>query len=175
MVCLMTENPRLIRALEILARGNQITRISNTHYRVRSQSNPEKFYTVQHSNGRWICDCLDYAFRFSDRIDISERFATSFGLTCKHCLSVTQSLRLRAQVADETIRTAIPSASLNICRFCGSKKLISVACAGKFKGIVVWTAGNGSLSITVLSVDITVPKQSARRWICISKELASET
>lgn len=117
----MRDNPRLIRALEILARGNQITRISNTYYRVRSQSNPEKFYTVQRSKGRWICDCPDYAFRFSDRINISEKFAASFGLTCKHCLSVSQSIRLRAQVADETIRTQIPSVPIDACRFCGNK------------------------------------------------------
>jgi len=127
----MQENPRLIRALEILARGNQITRISNTYYRVRSQSNPEKFYTVQRSNGRWICDCPDYTYRFSDRIDVSEKFATSFGLTCKHCLSVSQSIRLRAQVADETIRTAIPTVSFDVCRFCGSKKLVKRGIRGR--------------------------------------------
>lgn len=128
---LMEDNPRLIRALEILARGNQITRISSTYYRVRSQSNPEKFYRVQRMGARWVCDCPDYVYRFSDRIDVSENFAQSFELTCKHCMSVRQSISLRTQVADETIRTQLPSLPLDVCRFCGSKKLVKRGIRGQ--------------------------------------------
>jgi len=98
--------------------------MSNTYYRVRSQTDPEKFYTVQRVGHRWVCDCPDYVFRFSDRIDISENLAENFNLTCKHCISVSQSIRLRAQVADETIRTTVTLPALDVCRFCGSKQLI---------------------------------------------------
>lgn len=122
----MTENPRLIRALEILARGNQITRISNSYYRVRSQSNPEQHSSVRHINGRWICGCPDFRFRFLETLN------DSFGLRgCKHSLSVAYSLKLRAQVADETIRTRVPTVALDVCRFCGSKKLIKRGIRGQ--------------------------------------------
>lgn len=117
----MKENPRLIRALEILARGNQITRISNSYYRVRSQSNLEKLYTVQHLEGRWACDCPDYTFRFADKI---AAFGADGFNSCKHCLGVMWSLRLRRQVANETMRTQVPSVPLDACRFCGSKKFV---------------------------------------------------
>ncbi|MGA2628466.1 MAG: hypothetical protein ABSF63_15560, partial [Candidatus Bathyarchaeia archaeon] len=125
---LMKDNPRLIRALEILARGNQITRISNKYYRVRSQSNPEQFYTVQQVDSRWVCDCPDFQFRFADGITGFENLG--FG-GCKHALSVRFSIRLRKQVARETVRTQIPSVPLDVCRFCGSKELIKRGIRGQ--------------------------------------------
>jgi len=124
----MKDNPRLIRALEILARGNQITRISNKYYRVRSQSNPEQFYTVQQVDSRWVCDCPDFQFRFADGITGFENLG--FG-GCKHALSVRFSIRLRKQVARETVRTQIPSVPLDVCRFCGSKELIKRGIRGQ--------------------------------------------
>ena len=133
----MRENPRLIRALEILARGNQITRLSANYYRVRSQSNPEQFYNVKHLNGRWICGCPDYTYRFVDKItniDISPNSKNSTFesfTSCKHCLSVKYSLKLRAQVADETIHITIPSVPSDVCRFCGSKKLVKRGVRGQ--------------------------------------------
>ena len=127
----MVENPRLIRALEILARGNQITRVSNSLYHVRSQSDPEKLYTVQHVNGRWICGCPDFTYRFADKIQSFDSASFESFTSCKHCLSVRYSLKLRAQVSDETIRVQIPSVPLDVCRFCGSKKLVKRGVRGK--------------------------------------------
>jgi putative transposase len=123
----MTENPRLVRALEILARGNQITRVSSTYYHVRSQSNPEVSYTVQKIEGRWICDCPDFRYRFAEGISGFE--ALGFG-GCKHALSVRFSIRLRKQVALETIHSEIPILALDACRFCGGK-LIKRGVRGK--------------------------------------------
>jgi len=128
MVCVMADNPRLVRALEILARGNQITRVSNNYYRVRSQSNPESFYTVQQADGRWICDCPDYRYRFADGISGFETLG--FG-GCKHALSVRFSLRLRKQVARETIRTEVPTVAIDACRYCGSKMLVKRGLRGQ--------------------------------------------
>jgi transposase-like protein len=127
----MAENPRLIRALDILARGNQITRLSANYYRVRSQSNPEQFYKVQHVNGRWVCGCPDYTFRFADKVTNFEGHSFESFTSCKHCLTVTYSLRLRAQVADETIHTTIPSVPYDVCRFCDSKKLVKRGVRGQ--------------------------------------------
>jgi transposase-like protein len=124
----MTDNPRLIRALEVLARGNQITRISNSYYRVQSQSNSEAFYTVQQVEGRWICDCPDFRYRFAEAVSGFETLG--FG-GCKHALSVRFSIRLRKQVARETIRTEVPTGALDACRYCGSKRLVKRGLRGE--------------------------------------------
>src|SRR5208282_1200257 len=70
----------------------------------------ERFYTVQHREGYWFCDCPDATYRHPTG--------------CKHSFAVRYSLKLRAQVSDETIRTRIPSVSLESCQYCGSTKLV---------------------------------------------------
>lgn len=124
----MADSPRLIRALEILARGNQIIRVAGNHYRVRSQSNMKAFYTVRKIEGRWICDCKDFEFRFANGIKGFE--SLGFG-GCKHALSVRFSMRLRRQVGQETIRTEVSTVALDACGFCGNPKLVKRGVRGR--------------------------------------------
>lgn len=69
---------RELRALGIVARGNQITRISSSSYRVKSQSSP-LYYAVKGVGKGWSCDCPDFL---------------KHGRGCKHTFSVQFWLRL---------------------------------------------------------------------------------
>jgi len=69
---------RQLRGMEIVARGGNIRRVSESHYLVRSQ-NGNGWYKVQWRNTRWICDCPDYEKRRE---------------ACKHVYAVTFLLKL---------------------------------------------------------------------------------
>jgi len=60
-------------ALAIVARGDQIEPVSPSQFKVRSQSRPEKTYTVQSLRDRWTCSC---------------DFFTKTSIPCIHILAV---------------------------------------------------------------------------------------
>ena len=68
---------RDLRALAIVANGNQIRRLSDARYLVDTQSRDGSYY-VAWRNGRWTCDCKD----------------SLSGRTCKHVKSITWALLL---------------------------------------------------------------------------------
>jgi hypothetical protein len=76
------ESPRELRGLEILAKGDQINRIDQDHYRVRSQTN-HGFYLVTRKVKEWSYECPDHTNRET---------------VCKHIWSVYFSLNLRQRV-----------------------------------------------------------------------------
>ena len=97
-----------LRGLAILARGNQIRRISSTHYRVRSQ-NGNRWYDVLRTEDGWRCSCPDHTYR---------------KVKCKHIYAVEFSLTLRAKILEEG--TFVPECLAPICRFCGSDEVVKV-------------------------------------------------
>jgi len=58
----MALDPREVRGLAIVARGNQIRRIDASTYKVKSQ-NGNGWYTVRKIGGRWTCTCPDFTYR----------------------------------------------------------------------------------------------------------------
>jgi len=78
-----------------------------------------------------MCDCPDYTYRFADKVATFDDSSFESFTSCKHCLSVRTSLKLRAQVADETTRTEIPTVAFDSCRFGGSKKLVKRGTRGQ--------------------------------------------
>src|SRR5437773_1781477 len=83
------ENPREIRAIEIAAKGNEIKRLNASAYRVRSQSNPDKWYLVVKDDfNEWSCECLDYVNRRT---------------VCKHVYSTRYSQNLRQRVTEQNL------------------------------------------------------------------------
>jgi len=102
------ENPRQLRGLAILARGNQIKRIDACTYRVASQSGNGS-YLVQRHGLAWKCECPDYVYR---------------GMICKHIHAVNFSLNLRQMVTSQNLGVVVPEEKPEVCPSCGSTELV---------------------------------------------------
>lgn len=100
----MTEtNPRQEKGKIIAEQGNQIRRIDETTYSVRSQTRHVN-YTVIKTNSGFVCNCPDHTFR---------------KVCCKHIHSVEFSIKLREQVREQT-KTIIAPVNVEECSFCKS-------------------------------------------------------
>jgi transposase-like protein len=73
-------NKREIKAIQLLAKGNGIKPLSRSKFLVRSESNPRRWHEVAWKNGKWCCECEDYAKR---------------KIRCKHIYAVSYFLALR--------------------------------------------------------------------------------
>ena len=103
----MTEtNPRQEKGKEIAEKGNQIRRINESTYSVRSQTSHIN-YTVVKTNSGFVCNCPDHTFR---------------KVCCKHIHSVEISITLREQVRKQNQVTISPI-SISSCQFCKSDNL----------------------------------------------------
>jgi putative transposase len=103
----MTEpNPRQEKGKEIAEKGNQIRRINESTYSVRSQTRHIN-YTVVKTNSGFVCNCPDHTFR---------------KICCKHIHSVEISITLREQVRKET-QVIISPINIQSCQFCKSDNL----------------------------------------------------
>jgi putative transposase len=108
---MITENLREQRGMAIAQSVNQINRIDETFYTVKSQSQNGE-YAVTMVDHEWICECPDNKFR---------------DVKCKHIFAVEFSKSLRAEVA---VRRIQPLENLSECIYCGSSNLMR---AGKRK------------------------------------------
>ena len=98
-------NSRELRGLAIAERPNQIIRLSDTHYRVASQT-ADGMYDVSKSRGKyWICTCPDYYHR---------------EVKCKHIWAVEFSVKLRAVVQP----TVIEPIHVEVCLYCKSPEIV---------------------------------------------------
>lgn len=95
---------RQIRAWEMLSNGNEIKRLNENAYRVKSQSG-NGFYLVARQGSDWSCECPDYANR---------------QIACKHIYAVYFSLNFREQVTSRNLNLAITSPDQEQCSNCGS-------------------------------------------------------
>jgi len=103
------ENPRELRGLEILGKGNQIRRLNSDTYRVVSQSGNGSYLVVREGSD-WSCRCPDYVYR---------------QVVCKHIYAVYFSLNLRQRVASENLGFSDVSEPSG-CKICGSEKVIKI-------------------------------------------------
>lgn len=99
-------NPRQEKGKEIVEKGNQIRRIDEYTYSVRSQTKHIN-YTVAKTNSGFICNCPDHTFR---------------KVCCKHIHSVEISIKLREQVRAQNKVTITP-VNIQSCKFCKSDNL----------------------------------------------------
>ena len=93
---------RQIRAWEMLSNGNEIKRLNENAYRVKSQSG-NGFYLVSRKGSDWSCECADY---------------TNRELACKHIYAVYFSLNFREHVTGKNLRLDISSPDLEQCSVC---------------------------------------------------------
>jgi len=99
------DDPRETKGFAIAALGNQIQRINERTYRVKSQ-NGNGSYLVIKDGSEWSCQCPDFQYR---------------GLKCKHIWSVEFSLALREKVASQIV---IEPANFQVCPTCHSDLIV---------------------------------------------------
>jgi len=85
--------------------NNQIKRINEDHYQVKSQSR-NIIHDVISTEFSWICSCEDHQFRKAE---------------CKHIHAVEISLAVRKEVKEQVI---IQEISIDCCKFCNSENII---------------------------------------------------
>ena len=104
------------------AGGDSVVRVSQVHYRVRSQSGSGS-YDVRKDGLRWVCPCADYQRK------------SQF---CKHCWAVELSLRIRADVdgRERPPAPAEPIRQVPHCPKCGSAQAVRVGVRRCGKGEV---------------------------------------
>jgi transposase-like protein len=99
-------NPRQEKGKTIAEQGNQIRRIDETTYSVRSQTRHVN-YTVVKTNSGFVCNCPDHTFR---------------KVCCKHIHSVEFSILLREQVREQN-KIIISPINIQACSFCKSDNI----------------------------------------------------
>ena len=97
-------NKREIKAIQLLAKGNNIKPLSRSKFLVRSESDPRRWHEVAWENGQWRCRCEDYAKR---------------KIRCKHIYAVSYSLALREITAGVKDRERG-----SVCKKCHSAKYL---------------------------------------------------
>lgn len=101
-------NKRQEKGKEIANTQDQIRRIDNHTYKVKSQSGNGEYDVVSTESG-WNCNCKDHTFR---------------QVCCKHIHAVEFSLKLREQVKKNVI---IYPVKVHSCQFCNSDKIVKNA------------------------------------------------
>lgn len=102
------QQARITRGAEIASKPNQIVRVDDTTYTVRSQSS-NKVYELMSTEHGWICSCPDHMYR---------------GVCCKHIHAVEISKRMREAVQQNMPKTVIPQVDLGRCKFCDSANIV---------------------------------------------------
>jgi putative transposase len=111
-------NRREMKGLEMAREFNttpdvSIQRLNKLTYKVRSQSDPSKWYSVFKIINGWRCECPDFTFRH---------------ITCKHIHAVIFSKLLRKRIYQDTFPTLINQHIIDakklgkiVCQRCGSE------------------------------------------------------
>ncbi len=99
-------NPRKQRGERIAQTKNQIKRINEFTYSVKSQTS-HVYYSVVKTNTGFVCNCPDHRFRH---------------VCCKHIHSVEFSIKLREKVREQN-KVTISPVNIQSCSFCKSENL----------------------------------------------------
>jgi len=96
---------RQVRAWEMLSNGNEIKRLNENAYKVKSQSG-NGFYLVAREGEDWTCECPDFVNR---------------QVACKHIYAVYFSLNFRQHVTEKNLDlTPEITITTDRCEKCGS-------------------------------------------------------
>lgn len=98
-------SPREERGQTIAQHNDQVSRIDEMLYTVKSQSGNGE-YTINKINGEWFCTCPDNTYRHT---------------TCKHIYAVNFSQAIRTQVK---ARTITPILGVTECVYCHSTHIV---------------------------------------------------
>jgi len=99
------KNKRQDKGKQIVDKQDQIKRIDENHYKVKSQSRDKQHDIISTEFG-WSCSCEDNFFRKT---------------CCKHIHAVEISLKIRREVENQVILNPIEN---DCCKFCNSDNII---------------------------------------------------
>ena len=99
-------NPRTQRAEQMLEKQDSYTQLDSDNFKVRSQTDPTKFYTVSKTENGLICSCPDHTTRKAD---------------CKHLKLILKVIKSNKSDND-TFRVMVRS-TLQLCKYCDSGRL----------------------------------------------------
>ena len=94
------------RGQKIANNSENIERIDENNYAVKSQTIDGKFYDIIHTDSGWTCSCPDHYFR---------------KICCQHIHSVEISLKIRSAVETKTVLNPI---DVDCCNYCNSENII---------------------------------------------------
>ena len=100
-----SESVRCERGMQICDLGNQVRRLDENTYSVKSQSG-NGVYQVRATEAGWLCSCPDSTFR---------------GEKCKHTVAVELSRKIRTEVE---LGVLAPFNTTDSCIYCGSKHIV---------------------------------------------------
>ena len=101
----MMNDLREEKGKEIANSSNQIKRLDDLAYKVKSQSGNGEYEILKTEFG-WLCSCPDHIYR---------------GVKCKHVFAVEFSNKLRREVEARRIE---PITDVSNCMFCGSSNIV---------------------------------------------------
>lgn len=101
----MTADRRKLRGLQIANASNQVKRIDNYTYLVKSQSGNGEYEVIKTELG-WMCSCPDHIYRH---------------VKCKHIWAVEFSLALKHEVEKRKIE---PITNISNCIYCSSENIV---------------------------------------------------
>jgi len=100
-------NQRKQKAQSMMEPTGYASQIESNKFRVRSQTNPNKFYIVSKTDNGLICECKDHEIRKAD---------------CKHIKIVLEIIMKNKCFKDNTFRI-MERSKLKLCKYCDSGKI----------------------------------------------------
>ena len=100
-------NPRNQRAKQMMESTGYASQFESDKFRVRSQTNPEKFYIISKTDNGLVCECPDHITRKAD---------------CKHIKIVLELIMKNKCYHNNTFRI-MERASLQLCKYCDSGRI----------------------------------------------------
>lgn len=101
-------NARSKRASEMVAVPGCCSQVDRDTFRVRSQTDPGRSYTVSKTKDGLVCECPDHRFRGAD---------------CKHIKVVLEKSRQNRLYRNDTLRI-MERSGLRLCKFCDSGRIV---------------------------------------------------
>ena len=100
-------NLRLQRAKQMMGITGYVSQFESNKFSVRSQTNPEKFYTVSKTDNGLVCECLDHTTRKAD---------------CKH-IKIVLEIIMKNKCYQNNIFRIMERAKLELCKYCDSGRI----------------------------------------------------
>ena len=101
-------NPRMQRAKQIMETQGYCSQFESNKFKVRSQTDPTKFYIISKTENGLQCQCKDHLCRKAD---------------CKHVKIVLEIIKKNKCYRNNTFRI-MERSKLNLCKYCDSGKII---------------------------------------------------
>ena len=101
-------NTRKQRAKSMMETKGHCSQLEPNKFTVRSQTNPDNYYTVSKTNNGLVCECMDYLTRKSD---------------CKH-IKIVLEIIMKNKCRRDNVFRIMERSKLELCKYCDSGKII---------------------------------------------------